>query len=113
MTFPKEQIWNLYRKLRIGFEEIRKYAFAYINTVRQGLQGIFSDIGQSDIRKQGNYLIRLKNFNCTGTYSVLLFQHNCKKYLTSNLTKSSRSPAGVAKSNSSGWGPFTNCFPVR
>ena len=43
MTFPKEQIWNLYRKLRIGFEEIRKYAFAYINTVRQGLQGIFSE----------------------------------------------------------------------
>lgn len=41
MTFPKEQIWNLYRKLRIGFEEIRKYAFAYINTVRQALQGIF------------------------------------------------------------------------
>ena len=41
MTFPKEQIWNLYRKLRIGFEEIRKYAFAYINTVRQVLQGIF------------------------------------------------------------------------
>ena len=82
MTFPKEQIWNLYRKLRIGFEEIRKYAFAYINTVRQGLQGIFSET--------------LVN-----------------KYLTSNLTKSSRSPAGVAKSNSSGWGPFTNCFPVR
>ena len=43
MTFPKEQIWNLYRILRIGFEEIRKYAFAYINTVRQGLQGIFSE----------------------------------------------------------------------
>ena len=43
MTFPKEQIWNLYRKLRIGFEEIRKYAFAYIKTVRQGLQGIFSE----------------------------------------------------------------------
>ena len=51
MTFPKEQIWNLYRKLRIGFEEIRKYAFAYINTVRQALQGIFfGNIGQSDIR---------------------------------------------------------------
>ena len=51
MTFPKEQIWNLYRKLRIGFEEIRKYAFAYINTVRQALQGIFfGNIGQADIR---------------------------------------------------------------
>ena len=66
MTFPKEQIWNLYRKLRIGFEEIRKYAFAYINTVRQALQGIFSEIliniNQVDIRKQGTYLSRLKKF---------------------------------------------------
>ena len=101
----------------IGFEEVRKYAFAYINTVCQALQGIFfENIGQSDIRllfTQGTYLIRLKNFNCTGTYSVLLLQHNCKKCLAFNLTKSSRSPAGVAKSNSSGWEPFTNCFLVR
>lgn len=35
----------------IGFEEVRKYAFAYINTVCQALQGIFfENIGQSDIR---------------------------------------------------------------
>lgn len=36
--------------------------------------------------KQRTYLIRLKNFNCTGACSVLLSQHNCKKCLASNLT---------------------------
>ena len=62
MTFPKEQIWNLYRKLRIGFEEIRKYAFAYINTVRQGLQGIFRKHWSIGYSQAGELFDSVKKF---------------------------------------------------
>lgn len=41
----------------IGFEEVRKYAFAYINTVCQALQGIFfENIGQVDVQNGPQFL---------------------------------------------------------